>query len=97
MTVLVVFCVTFAVEQENERAAPGARSNAPAPAAQDGSTASASVMPVSGTSPVFVAVIRQYAVEPVGPLAVVTHGPGPSTVQSAGSADWQTSLASVRP
>ncbi|MET8700129.1 hypothetical protein ABZW10_14845 [Kitasatospora sp. NPDC004723] len=64
----------------------------PAALTQDGETLSDSVIPVTGTVPVFVTVIRQYAVLPEGTVVLFAHGPGPPSAQSAALVEVQTSL-----
>ncbi|MFF8773634.1 hypothetical protein [Kitasatospora sp. NPDC015120] len=50
---------------------------------------------MTGTVPVFVTVIRQYAVVPDGTVVAFAHGPGPPSAQSAAFAEVQTSLLTL--
>jgi hypothetical protein len=92
----VVVAATVEV-QANRTVAPGSRVKVPAVVVQSGAARSAIVRPGRGTEPVFVTVRRQIALPPAGTTVDGPHGPGPSAVQSAGSADWHTCLSTVAP
>ncbi|MET8700126.1 hypothetical protein ABZW10_14830 [Kitasatospora sp. NPDC004723] len=54
------------------------------------------MIPVTGTVPVLVTVIRQYAVFPDGIVVAFAHGPAPPSTQSAALVEVQTSLLMLR-